>query len=373
MSSLNSLMFPFRFVSMKNKHVFMLVLVQSFTLALSLAHGKKAHLEGVTYTKNKTPSTQEDFERLLEKQPVTNVDIGIGIVLAILGSGMFLPQIFEVVRSKSSIGVNPTTLFLASLTGAAGTTNIVLLDWFYLKSCSVVGSECLPHVMVASQMAAIFVAVSVTYIVVLYYAAKYDRPRLEQLEAQYANEGSGALEPVVACGLGSRAVWELVIFIVASLLFALVAIILMNTSGPGSDAVRGYAESCGLFNSIGTIFQWWPQVALTYQLKHKGTLSIAMLVFSGLVDVIGLVYLIRMHENWSACSSSVVDFIMISILLAMILKYEQLDAKRHHAAEGDDVSVAAAAAVAAAHNKHLDEEQSIASPHERKRLLDASA
>eukprot|EP00455_Lapot_gusevi_P048701 TRINITY_DN6781_c0_g1_i6.p1 TRINITY_DN6781_c0_g1~~TRINITY_DN6781_c0_g1_i6.p1 ORF type:complete len:140 (-),score=15.95 TRINITY_DN6781_c0_g1_i6:55-474(-) len=100
------------------------------------------------------------------------------------------------------------------------------------------------------------------------------------------------------------------------------SVVFMWLYGSCSSTVRVFAEMCGLGNSVGNVFQWWPQIMTTYQFKHKGALNLSLVLANMAVDVISVVYLVRLDQDWSAWTASMVDFMALTVLLYLLIKYE---------------------------------------------------
>eukprot|EP00455_Lapot_gusevi_P048700 TRINITY_DN6781_c0_g1_i3.p1 TRINITY_DN6781_c0_g1~~TRINITY_DN6781_c0_g1_i3.p1 ORF type:complete len:142 (-),score=5.81 TRINITY_DN6781_c0_g1_i3:55-480(-) len=57
-------------------------------------------------------------------------------------------------------------------------------------------------------------------------------------------------------------------------------------------------------------------------ISHKGALNLSLVLANMAVDVISVVYLVRLDQDWSAWTASMVDFMALTVLLYLLIKYE---------------------------------------------------
>jgi hypothetical protein len=119
------------------------------------------------------PQSAADFRLLLP--PLTDATVVLGYAFTALVSLQFLPQIFEVLRRRSSYGLSLTTLALELVSALANFWNIALLNVYPMLACSALGAgECLPYVQPALQGFALISSIGVLYVVALHAHVTYD-------------------------------------------------------------------------------------------------------------------------------------------------------------------------------------------------------
>eukprot|EP00455_Lapot_gusevi_P056460 TRINITY_DN938_c0_g1_i1.p1 TRINITY_DN938_c0_g1~~TRINITY_DN938_c0_g1_i1.p1 ORF type:complete len:349 (-),score=70.52 TRINITY_DN938_c0_g1_i1:312-1358(-) len=298
--------------------------------------------------------TSQDYIKLQSK--ADDVSIGLGWILVVINAAVWLPQIVDLFREKSAVGISINSFFLAAFTSFAAGANIVFSDWDAIQACSVIGTDCLPRFLPSLQTFVYMILCGFAYCLALYMYVAHDRARYLQLEEEAAarrgevyDPQSSPLTATFACGMNVANFVELLIFWLGSILFFVIGFILQAHYGACSDTVSVYAKATGSFNSVGTIFQWLPQIILTYQLKHKGNLSLLMVLSGMLLDVLTTVYMVRLHENWATWFANVVDFVMCTILMTLVIMYERADSSK--GAQPDTLQAAAAATVAVVHHE----------------------
>lgn len=119
------------------------------------------------------PQSAADFRLLLP--PLTDATVVLGYAFTALVSIQFLPQIFEVLRRRSSYGLSLTTLALEFVSALANFWNIALLNVYPMLACTALGAgECLPYVQPALQGFALTASIGVLYVVALHAHVTYD-------------------------------------------------------------------------------------------------------------------------------------------------------------------------------------------------------
>jgi hypothetical protein len=86
----------------------------------------------------------EDYKLLLP--PMDDVDVALGYLFSISSMALYIPQGFEITKRRSTFGLSITTLFLAAVSCFCGFINILMLDFYSIKGCSVLGTQCVPHI-----------------------------------------------------------------------------------------------------------------------------------------------------------------------------------------------------------------------------------
>eukprot|EP00455_Lapot_gusevi_P056465 TRINITY_DN938_c0_g2_i1.p1 TRINITY_DN938_c0_g2~~TRINITY_DN938_c0_g2_i1.p1 ORF type:complete len:331 (-),score=85.39 TRINITY_DN938_c0_g2_i1:376-1368(-) len=321
------------------------------------------------------PQTYQDYRDLISS--VDDFSLALGWLLVVINVAIWIPQIVDLFRTRSAVGISISSFFLAAFTANAAVVNIIFSDWYSLKSCAVIGSECLPRILPTVQYVCYSVLAAFCYMLALYTHVRYDKPRYAQLEEQAARAHGQVFDPNSSpltanflWGMNFAATVEVFVFWLGSAALLLVGFVLHHQYGACSTTLTLYAKANGTFNSIGTVFQWTPQLLTTYQLKHKGSLSLSMIVSNMLLDCLTTVYMVRLHENWATWSANAVDFFMCCILLSLLIQYEMEDAK--HGLSPDDIEAAAAAAVQAAHEDDQPSQSQGVGDTEHHKLLASS-
>ena len=194
--------------------------------------------------------------------------------------------------------------------------NIIILDFYQIIGCRVLGSACIPHIQPLFQACLALVLLVPLYGFALRVFAVYDMtdPRRATDDPEF--------DVVFALGLPRRKVMELMGLIVVMLACGVTVILLLTAFSACALLVRFYARIMGMCSSLLTLFQWVPQITLTLTIQERGTLSLSMLSAYFLLDVFSIFYLNRVHEDWSIWLNNLADMIMVCSLMSLVLYFE---------------------------------------------------
>jgi uncharacterized protein with PQ loop repeat len=178
-----------------------------------------------------------------------SLTIAVGIVLS------YLPQYYNIVKTRTSIGLSPVFLLLISIAGLAATSNLVLLSFLSLPCCrELTRFEC-----VNSQVSLFQVGIqALCTLLITWFCVKFTSPSEEEPAEEY---------------YGIKRTWDeikvAIVFISTTLVVAYFTF--------SKSSILLYAKFLGLFSTTLTVIQYLPQLYATYKLKKSGVLSILMM------------------------------------------------------------------------------------------------
>jgi uncharacterized protein with PQ loop repeat len=231
-------------------------------------------------------------------QPTT-ADIVTGSLLLVGVCAAYLPQVVEIVLQKSSDGVSGFFVVLALLSASCTAVNAIITFWPGLMCCKTADLG----LCIAIQLPLLQLVLPLLFsFVVLGTYAHFSVPN--------RNRGCAALG--------------------ASMLFTLAAFcaplfMLLAHDGTRAQAVV-YATVAGLAGGVLAMVTFLPQIATTYKLKRKGSLSVPALVVMFVGNWIVAAYLLLNAGGFSLVSIALVSqnfvtAIEIGVLLAMLVVF----------------------------------------------------
>ncbi|KAH3682928.1 hypothetical protein WICPIJ_006100 [Wickerhamomyces pijperi] len=258
-------------------------------------------------------STTTPVTPLLTRLPASNCDIyknpstsaftlSAFITVGILIS--YLPQYRIIYRSRSSYGISPYFLLLNNVSGFAALTNLILLSLLSVPCCSVIsGFECLN-----SQISLIQVAVQcfATFGITLCCLIFTDPERSHKENEVY--------QEIVA-------VFKNILAFIALTLVVIIACFFIDSE----SAIKTVAKLMGLFSTVTTLLQYFPQLQTTYHMKKTGALSIQMMCIQfpgGLLWAFTLI--LKPGSDWSSWLPYLSAALIQGILLLMSIYYDYI-------------------------------------------------
>jgi len=228
-----------------------------------------------------------------------------GIVLISIGFVAFGVQYANIIRKKSSDGINYIMLSLKLVCASLSTTNSVLLSWPKMKCCfELTPWQCVKNNLGTEQL--LFGATMIWFLYLLFLIFYRTESNATQTQTQRKRQK----------------LFSLILFFVLTFLTLLLTVVGMIIYHKTDRAVTvAYAMTLGILAAIGVLFQWAPQIYTTYKLKSPGSLSITslLLLFPGILLI--LYFQVSLGANWTTWGPFIVELIQQLILTVMCIVY----------------------------------------------------
>ncbi|RPD55473.1 hypothetical protein L226DRAFT_538715 [Lentinus tigrinus ALCF2SS1-7] len=249
----------------------------------------------------------------------------------------YLPQHWRIISAKSSEGFSPWFLLLGGMSSASGMLNIIVMQWGIIKCCRVLSfGSCIESIAGIFQLALVWVL----FVMILVLYMIYYPPELKYVEVDVdlPNEPPQHIKTPV-----KREQWKLsitlswVIFWHIAFLIFITFMLLSTNPAPDWDyrspQLELWATFLGVSSALLAMFQYTPQIAHTWRIKHVGALSIPMMCIQtpGAILMV-LSIALRPGTNWTTWISYAIAGAMQGILLVMCIIFRA----RQHALGLDD-------------------------------------
>ena len=229
-------------------------------------------------------------------------EILVGATIIIFTFIATAPQIFKIIKRRSSEGVSAEYIFFLAINQIFSFTNSTIFNYPYMESCPHVGYDvCIPALLTWGH---IFVSVLVYFIM------------FTSLFVFFENKS------------GKR--WYVVIgyyiFYIAFIIFSVAMISLAIVQfGNCSTFSQTYAKIFGVCAMIVTFIQYLPQLWTTFRMKTSGSLSL----FANIIQVGGFVVIICFmgfvtKQNITSLLGFMVSLVLQSVLTFMQLYYDYI-------------------------------------------------
>ncbi|KAI0717837.1 hypothetical protein C8T65DRAFT_640134 [Cerioporus squamosus] len=250
----------------------------------------------------------------------------------------YLPQHWRIISAKSSEGFSPWFLLLGGMSSASGMLNIIVVQWGIVKCCRVLSfGSCIESIAGIFQLALVWVL----FVMILVLYMIYYPPHLKyvELDVDLPND----LPPRHIKTPVKREEWKLSITLswvifwhIAFLIFITFMLLSTNPAPDGdyrSPQLELWATFLGVSSALLAMFQYTPQIAHTWRIKHVGALSIPMMCIQtpGAILMV-LSIAMRPGTNWTTWIPYAVAGVMQGILLVMCIIFRA----RQHALGLDD-------------------------------------
>mmetsp|Transcript_8423 Transcript_8423/g.35215 ORF Transcript_8423/g.35215 Transcript_8423/m.35215 type:complete len:321 (-) Transcript_8423:48-1010(-) len=274
----------------------------------------------------------------------TPFDIVFGILLAIGVWISWLPQQVEFAMKKSTFGVSSLYVILTQVANWTPFINALYLDHDTFKCCTYISFwECQESLIAVYQLGiSVFSVVCIHILYVVFYTptepaiVAHELGWDDEIDA-HAPPGDLNTAPGEAVEVGDGAIpvskeyvkqarrKQLIFFVLFNLLVAVciaAGFIFMWITYPYSPLVVWYSYGLSAIGVLAVLFQFTPQIYMTYKIKERGSLSIVMLLIQTPGTWIWLLYLVADGQNWSTWISTLVAAVEVSILLCQVLWYD---------------------------------------------------
>lgn len=235
---------------------------------------------------------------------------------------VFLPQIYEIVKHRHTVGISFFSLWIANMNGFSGGWNIIMLNAQALHDCGKDALACINTVSVVLQILLSWIMPFVIYIcyLIFFVDIKYvDIKRPSDILDKRPNE---------SLRWTSRE-WYIVIFstIVYIIFFIVLVVIYIPLAvvyGINGNITLIYAESIGYVTAALNVVQWMPQIILSIRRKNSGSFSILSLILMTPGTFAQAVLLIVENQNISAWITFIIAGVQQIILIAILIYFDYI-------------------------------------------------
>ncbi|GME94398.1 unnamed protein product [[Candida] boidinii] len=221
--------------------------------------------------------------------------LAIGIVIS------YIPQHIRIFRRKSSEGLSPVFLFVGSASGFAAFLNLILITQPARACCvdSLTVFQC-----INSQVGLIQVgSQAIAYILIFVLCVYLTKNSITESEKEYHT---------------LRKSYNFFVSFAILLSITVISVLIIDYS-----YINLIANALGIFAAAMTVFQYFPQIYTTYNLKHTGSLSIKMMLMQ---TPGGFVWSYSIYSQPGSKWSSWIPYFSAAVLqgalLSMALYYE---------------------------------------------------
>lgn len=241
----------------------------------------------------------------------------VGLIITVLQVGQFIPQHVEMVVDQSTAGLSPWLLFFGSLYTYLAFLDIALTDTASVFTCGANAYRCFINAQPYIQMLLSAALSSGLW----YWYLRYHKAPVSDDEAHLS---SGGLAHALYDALSPHAFFQLNVLLTAVITATAFSVMYFGDE----KHTAAFAHGCGDVSALLNAVMWLPQIVVTASFGHKGALSIYWVAASIIMDVAYSVYLAFMGLDISVWLNNVPDGIQTSILLGIILYYNQQDRVR---------------------------------------------
>ena len=243
--------------------------------------------------------------------PISSVIwIILGTCLMIGTSVSVIPQIWLIIKNKSSYGLNPIAIFFTNINQFIIITNIVCLhpaDFMGLPSIS-------PWYKPFSRLLTFGNAIALWsfYLPIVYLLLVFFDKTFREKRQEHQIKRDKILFNLMPC-----------LLVLCSLILIIVFFIATGISGPQCIFSVDFGKVLGTVATVIVFIQYLPQMLTTFRLKDNGSLSILMLCIQAPGGTANALFLwIGQHDDWTTWISYLVAAIEQFILLGMCIYYK---------------------------------------------------
>ena len=263
----------------------------------------------MTYVSHCTLNGFVDYTFCFPESSVTWTIVGSIIVIG--SSISIIPQMVNIVKNKTSFGLNPLTIFVSSFSQFILVTNVVSLHDF-----DFVGFLQFPFARVIPR----FLTFMVTFVLWYFYLVI---PFLNMIFLDLKLRMKRDNEQIRREKFFAR--FTAVFLPISASIFILIFLIMGTSKGFNSVLVQGYGGMCGTIATIIGFAQYIPQMITTIKFEDPGSLSLLLLFIQAPGGVANALFMwIGQGDHWttwiSILSASIQQFILIFIILFFKVK-----------------------------------------------------
>ena len=246
------------------------------------------------------------------------------VIWIILGTALMLgtcisviPQIYVIIKNKSSYGLNPIAIFFTNINQFIIIVNIVCLhptDFMGLPSIDPWYKPLSRLLTFGNAIALYSFYLPIVFLLPIFFDKAFRHKRQEN---QIKREK-----------FFTRLMN--ILLVICSLALIITFFVSFGISGPLSRFTVSYGKVLGTVATVIVFIQYLPQMITTFRLKDPGSLSIVMLLIQAPGGTANALFLwLGQHDDWTTWISYLVAAMEQFILLGMCIFYVCIRKKRH--------------------------------------------
>jgi uncharacterized protein with PQ loop repeat len=268
---------------------------------------------------------------------------GISLVIGVWLS--LLPQLINIIRSKSTVGIAFLTLLFANINSFMTMLNNLLLNVGEISNChdgTVGGVECTRCLLVFAQLVVGWIMYVINYGAFLYYFIDEklsneaeERSKESRYQSDLLSESVNAEKTKVKLwnrnySRWNSTEWKFIVFgtaiyaaIIAFLtLIATAFMVMFPLIDPRTNLL---AEVIGYVGSVFVVIQWSPQIYRTIKFKSSGSFSIVMILMfvPGCFTIMFFMAIVE-KQSFSLWISYLLSGLQQIVLLGLLIYYDYI-------------------------------------------------
>ncbi|PRP87214.1 hypothetical protein PROFUN_01476 [Planoprotostelium fungivorum] len=250
------------------------------------------------------PCSDGDLQTNILRDDVALWNIALGVVLIVGSVIAVVPQHISILRTGSTAGISPLWVFLSQINQYCSFLNVVLLNFPFIRSCSVVSfGACSKQLLAVYQIFATWLAGFPLFM----------------WQFLYTDRKSKDWKGVI---------YSFALFVALAFILLFVSSYLLESKGDCSYPTKVFGKAMGICSVIFTVIQWAPQIWKTWTSKSEGSFSIIMLCIQIPGSMLIVFYLaVVSKQDFSTWIGFVLSVIAQIILLAMIIYFKCVNKK----------------------------------------------
>lgn len=240
----------------------------------------------------------------------------VGYFIFIGTVASLFPQIYCLIKKRTSYGINPMTPFVSNFSQFILLLNIICLrSSDFIAAIQVNFFESLPRLMTfANAFALWFFYLPIIVLTTVFFDRENRKNRNH---------------------LNLRNDWIFNLFflclnIIGSIVLMLIFILLIFLKGIGSDIMTSIGKICGSITVVTVVIQYLPQFYTTCKIRSNGSFSLLLLAIQAPGGTLSAIFMaIGQNDHWSTWASTLAASIQQFLLLFLCLIFKFKRRKRN--------------------------------------------
>ena len=220
-----------------------------------------------------------------------------------------IPQLFRIVKLRSSHGISPFFVIVTTMRQLLGVLNVFCLhsaDFFGMLQIS--PSRTIPRELTFGNLFLLWILyLPVVSLVFIFFDVKVRANRnADDIKREWK------LSVFISCSV-----------VVITFLIFIPMMILVGIYGPASAPVLSYGRVVGTISALVTVCQYLPQIITTCRIKDNGSFSLVTLCIQAPGGTLNAIFMIFGNdEDWTTWLSTFSSAVQQWILLSIIVYYK---------------------------------------------------
>lgn len=233
--------------------------------------------------------------------------VGYVILLGTIVS--LLPQIYNLIKRKSSYGMNPMTLFVSNFSQYILVFNIICLrSSDFIAACQVSFFQILPRLMTFLNAFALWIV----YLPIIVLNTLYFDREVRPYRQQEAFKGEWIFNRLfLSLNVGG------------SMIILIIYFTLLLTTGIGSEEITMMGKTFGTIALLAVVVQYLPQFITTCKLRDNGSFSLILLALQAPGGTASALFMaIGQGDHWTTWMSTLAASVQQFTLLFLCIFFK---------------------------------------------------